>query len=547
MADYTASNVMQVSLKVNGVNFPVPLVIFNSNGAVSGSDRIYYPMSILNGYLSIVNWVIRPTNAGTVPATSTFTGTDGTFTIRQASESLSIGLAVSFKDASNNTVMADTGITRPNTTRAGDAYAWVLYYNMYDRKFYGGAWSGIWGPDNSPVTRDTNVTTFLSSITYSNNVPILTLYNGSTNSVTHQFGALTDTVQQFLAAHIKFIAGDPYEDGGETTTGGGEGTFDHTSTPVSVPSLPSLSAVDTGFITLYNPSLSELNALAAYMWSNPLFDLDAWKKIFADPMDAILGLSIVPVDVPAGSSKTVTVGNISTGVSMTTAASQYVEVDCGSLAVEEYWGAYLDYAPYTKAEIYLPYIGTHAISIDDIMGKTVAIKYHIDILSGACCAYISCDGTVLYSFVGQCSSSIPITGDNWTNVINGALQIAGSIGTMVATGGMSAPISAGTAVAAGASLAGTAMTMKPEIERSGSMGGTGGLMGVQTPYLILTRPRQAVPKDQNVFIGYPAFINEELGDLEGWTVVSDIHLENVPCSSSEADEIVSILKTGVIL
>ena len=95
--------------------------------------------------------------------------------------------------------------------------------------------------------------------------------------------------------------GDPYGDGGGTSgTGGGTGDFDGTGDNIDIPSLPTLSAVDTGFITLFNPSAGELRSLANYMWSNPLFDLNAWKKIFADPMDAILGLSIVPVAVPNG-------------------------------------------------------------------------------------------------------------------------------------------------------------------------------------------------------------------------------------------------------
>ena len=333
---------------------------------------------------------------------------------------------------------------------------------------------------------------------------------------------------------------DPYDPGGASGSGGGTGSFDGTGDEIGIPSLPTLSAVDAGFITLFNPTLAEMKELSNYMWSD-LFDVNGWKKVFADPMDAILGLSIVPVAVPDAGAKTVKVGNISTGVSMNTAASQYVEVDCGTLNVNEYWGAYLDYDPYTKAEIYLPYIGIHPISTDDIMNKPVHVVYHVDILSGSCCAYVQCGGTVLYSFIGQCSSSIPITGDNWTNVINGAISIAGSIGSMVATGGASAPMGI-------EQIASTAVnTMKPSVEKSGAMGGTGGMLGVQTPYLILTRPRQALPRDQNIFKGYPSFITEHLGDLTGYTEIDSIHLEGIPATESELSEIESLLKEGVIL
>ena len=332
---------------------------------------------------------------------------------------------------------------------------------------------------------------------------------------------------------------DPYAPGGGTGTGGGTGNFDGTGDNVDFPSLPTLSAVDTGFITLFNPTAGQLKSLANYMWGD-LFDLNTWKKIFANPMDAILGMSIVPVAVPDGGTAEVTVGNISTGVSMNRAARQYVEVDCGTLNVNEYWGAYLDYDPFTKAEIYLPYVGTHPLATDDIMNKSVHVKYHIDILSGACCAYVKCGGSVLYSFVGQCSCSIPITGNDWSNVVNGALSIAASIGTMVATGGASAPMAAAT-------IASTAVnSMKPSVEKSGSMGGMGGMLGVQTPYLILTRPRQALPKRQNVFTGYPSFITMKLSDCSGYTEIESVHLENLSATEQELSEIESLLKGGVI-
>lgn len=352
-----------------------------------------------------------------------------------------------------------------------------------------------------------------------------------------------NTSQQIIAwlEGLEDVQTDPYVDGdGESTEGGGGGDLDGTGDDIGIPSLPTLSAADTGFITLFNPSTGELKSLANYMWSTG-FDIDTFKKLFADPMSAILGLSIVPVAVPNGGSRAVTVGNISTNVYMNLAASQYVEIDCGSINVNEYWGAYLDYDPYTKAEIYLPYVGTHPLSIDDIMGKSVRVVYHVDILSGSCIAFVQCANSVLYSFAGQCSCSIPITGNDWTNVINGALSIAASIGTMVATGGASAPLSV-------AAVASTAVnSMKPTVEKSGALGGMGGMLGVQTPYIILTRPKQAVPKNQNKYTGYPSFLTRELGSLSGYTEIESIHLEGVNATDDELTEIVSLLKSGVIL
>ena len=277
------------------------------------------------------------------------------------------------------------------------------------------------------------------------------------------------------------------------------------------------------------------------MWTNPLFDLTTWKKIFADPMDAILGLSLIPVSIPDGGSRAIKVGNIATDVTMNVAATQFIEIQCGAINVNEYWGAYLDYSPYTKVEIYLPYCGAHQLSIDDVMGKTVEVRYHVDILSGACCAYVKCGESVLYTFLGQCSSSIPIAANDFTNVINGVLSAAVSIGSMVATGGMTAPLAV-------PGLASTAVnSMKENVEKSGAISGTGGILAIQKPYIILTRPRQALPTNQNQYTGYPSFITSVLSDLSGYTEIEQIHLHDIPATDGELSEIESLLKTGVIL
>lgn len=339
---------------------------------------------------------------------------------------------------------------------------------------------------------------------------------------------------------------DPYDKGGSSSSSGGSGTFGGGNTifggasdSVDIPPLPTASASSAGFITLFNPSIAQLNNLANYMWSD-LFSLDTFKKIFADPMDCILGLSIVPVKPASAGTSAVKIGNVSTDVSMNKTSSQYVAVDCGTIEVKEYWGAYLDYAPYTQCEIYLPYVGTKQISVDDVMNKSVHVVYHVDILSGACNAYVKCGDSVLYTFVGQCSSSIPISGNDWTNVLNGAISVAGKIGLAMATGGATALMSG---IGAASSIISSS---KPTVERSGAMSSTGGLLGIQKPYLILTRPKQALPENQNKYTGYPSFITMALSDCTGYTEVDSVHLENMSCTDEEALEIENLLKSGVI-
>ena len=380
-------------------------------------------------------------------------------------------------------------------------------------------------------------------------VPIITfvpsLPNNSPNVLINQIRVLLESMPEITPSPIHPDA--PYETGGttgddETEPTGGDGDFDNESDEIPIPLPPTTGAVDSGFITLYNPSMSEIQALGSFMWSD-LFDLDTFKKIFGDPMQAILGLSIVPVVPPTGSTVEVKIGNVLSGIRMKTISTQFMQKDFGQITLNEYWGGYLDYSPYTQVEIYLPFIGVRPLSTDDVMGKTLHLVYNIDLLSGACMAFIAVNEDVLYQFIGQCSCSVPITGNDWTNVINGVLNIAGAIGTTVATGGLSAPQAVGAVTA----LASSVVSSKPRVEKSGSLSGMGGMLGVFSPYLIITRPRQALPASQNAFQGYPSFITRTLGSISGFTRVSEVHLDNITCTDAEKQEIKTLLEQGVIL
>ena len=346
-----------------------------------------------------------------------------------------------------------------------------------------------------------------------------------------------------------YAGDDPSDEGGGGSGGGGGSNYTNDSDSNDVPSLPTISASDTGFITLYSPSISQLKSLANYLWSG-LFDVATFKKIMADPMDAILGLAIVPVVVPSAGTSNVVVGNIDTGVALTKASSQFVEVDCGTINVDEKWKAYLDYSPYTRCSIFLPYIGSQELDIDLIQKTTIGVKYHIDILSGACVAFITVGGSVIMEFSGQCSVSIPVTSQDFTQTIIALCGLVASGIGVVATGGMSAPVSGATIAGASTALANTAQNVassKPTFAKSGNLSGSNGLMGIQKPYLIIERPRQCAPAYQNRYTGYPSYITDNLGSLSGFTQIQDIHLDGISCNDEERDEILKLLREGVIL
>jgi hypothetical protein len=384
----------------------------------------------------------------------------------------------------------------------------------------------------------------------------MTVYGGNENPVDTtfeyadltQFGAAMPSKVFNLLADPSFsniIVGespDPYgqETGASTEEGGGGEDMD--DDPVEEETMPVPSVAGHGFCTIYVPSSQELGQMSSYLWSGA-FDVDQVIKLFSNPMESILGLSAVPVDL-VGTSEQIYLGGVAlTGITMPKYTGRTsVKVDFGSVTVAERWGSYLDYAPYTEFSIYLPFIGIKSLKADDIMGKTVNLTYAIDILSGGCVAYLRpAGGSVLYEWSGQCALQIPITSRNYDNVFQTAMSVVGAVGAAVV-----APASAPVLSGAVASAAVQAAATKPHIERSGSVNGITGFLGQLRPYLIRTIPEAFIPEDQNKFIGYPAYINVDLAAVKGYNEVDSIHLENVTATGAELEEIESILKGGVI-
>ena len=344
-------------------------------------------------------------------------------------------------------------------------------------------------------------------------------------------------------------ADNPYGDH-NSGIGGGNGHYGDIDSVdgAAIPDLPSINAADLGFITMYNPTTIQLKNLSSFLWSG-LFDLDTYKKLFSDPMESIIGLAIVPVSPTIGGTKNVMFGSIDSGVSMSYLSTQYVQFNCGSVTIDDYVGSFLDYSPYTKISIYLPYIGIHELAPEDIMNDTINVTYNIDVLSGACGAFISSSKKgVLYSYNGSCISNIPLTSINFSSAIQNAISaVCSGAATIAGIATGAAPLTAAGVGGLVNSAANTALNSKPSIQRSGSLGGSAGILSVQKPYVLIERPNLSVPANVQKYVGQTSNITATLSTLSGFTIVEYVHIEGVPATDEEIKEIEQLLKEGVYL
>ena len=335
--------------------------------------------------------------------------------------------------------------------------------------------------------------------------------------------------------------------------GGGGTETNHSDTvdfPNNTQDLNTTSGVQAGFISLYSPTVSQLRSLASYLWTSDF--VDNVKKMFGDPMDVIIGLTQMPITVPTGASSSVKAGFIDTGITMPRVSQQYIDMNMGSISYGSYWGNALDFDPYTKVQIYLPFIGFRTLNTNDVINTTINLKYRFDVLTGACTAWIKCGNFIRYEFSGQCGASIPVTSQNYNNVINTAINIVSTVGTGViggiATGGLGTMASMATVngisnVASGVASGG----MKPTIQRSGGMGGASSLMGIRTPYLVFQRPKTSLPTNYNSVYGYACNKFLKLSNCKGFTQVEHMHLQVVGATDDEMKEIENILHKGVFI
>ena len=335
----------------------------------------------------------------------------------------------------------------------------------------------------------------------------------------------------------------------------GGGGFDGHSENDSFPPLPSLGSTGSGFVQLYNPTTSELQALGGYLWSNDF--LDNIAKIFQDPMDLIITLNVVPCAPPIFNTSRVYIGSLDTHIDMQRVSSEYVAVNCGRVTIPEYYGGALDYAPHTKISLLLPFVGVIPLNADECSNSTLEVQYNISVFTGNAMCFVKVtkfdaqgtngDGSVgamsnvLYSYPCQISNTIEISSKNYSQFYS---SVIGGIGKTA----LSAVTSGGSkALGEGAQSAINTMASKPTIERSGGASGTAGILGERIPKVIIERPIQSYPSNFNQYEGLPSNITATVGSLRGFTKFEKIEMKGLKCSKNDIDEIEALLTEGIYI
>lgn len=379
-----------------------------------------------------------------------------------------------------------------------------------------------------------------------------------------------------LADNIGDIEGtEENPDYGEASGPGGYdgGTFDDSSDVIGVPTMPSIGVSSIGFVNVYNPSAGALSQLGEDLFPDftpinpysPTGDtvIDAITDVAealaniaqnipnviamysnAQLINYIIDCHIIPVTPSVGAAQFIKIGYRTMGQSAPKVTSDYVDCDCGTLNIGEYYRNFIDYGPYTQAKLFLPFVGFVPIEPELFQSGELKVVYRFNVIDGSFMAFVLSTSsksklyqTVIGQWGGNACVHVPITGINYSNMVSGIAAGASAVVAEIGKGSLIGTADAALNTAAAA----------PALQSSNGYNATTSFLSVRTPYLVIERSVSHYAKDYGHEQGYPSEITADWSKLSGYTESDAIHLEGLGATEEEMKEIASLLAAGVIL
>lgn len=249
-----------------------------------------------------------------------------------------------------------------------------------------------------------------------------------------------------------------------------------------------------GLIGIYAPTDTQMLELASKRFYSPL---EGEFKDYGEYIISYMKLYLNRNSIPSYVQKTVKYGPYSTDITCDLFPDYVVEFDLGRVFIAETHGNSIDYEQ-TSLTAYLPYIGFVELPVQIFMNKAANLHYRVNVASGECMAVFTDDnGVLLQGYTGNMSFSIPVH-------FNSTLR-----------------------------------------DNSLSDSSPWYLLKDLNPYI---EARSQIPYEPET----PLFGGDDnridtLSNFSGYCVFSDINLNMGNMTQAEYDEIISLLKSGVII
>lgn len=266
-------------------------------------------------------------------------------------------------------------------------------------------------------------------------------------------------------------------------------------------------------------------------------------------------LNIVPLDTDlkiGGVNVTYNNENIKVG-QIVSPATTTVSVLFGEFNIPRLSNTFLDYSPYTKYELLLPFAPTPVTLPDWCVNKTVSAIFLYDIYTTACQYVIECNGERICSVSGIFGVDRPISAQNValkdasrlsaqvataSSVLGGVMSSAsGNIGGIVsgAIGGVSA-------------LSQMLMSGKQNYMYTVGANGDSSSIGLcHAVHLKITRTLSAEDSNFTHVYGKPLCKYKKISDMSGFTKCDNVNTTGLTCSETEKQRIKQLLEIGIYI
>lgn len=331
--------------------------------------------------------------------------------------------------------------------------------------------------------------------------------------------------------------------------------------------------------------IAEINGLYADTSSTPDPSiLDTLQKQVAvnfkgsNPADYIVGIYGYPFGIPhVATSSPVMIGPVGTSISASIVESQAVgAMTFGSITVPNV-GNFLDYAPYSQIQLYLPMLGTVDLDPAFYMGHEVSVEYIYDINTGSLSGVVYRDDIIDKIIDGSLCAQVPVTARNMGDYQNnlhqmkmalvnsalsgvqnslglfteGAKTVQGSMNgdsplagmTMSSVDIFAVPFNAGQGISSAVYAIEHSM---PKLATTSTASSNNAMQFDFTPVLFIKRASMLPEYDSELYghtVGFACCINKTIGDMSGLTVATNIDTSNITTASGQAltaDEINAI-------
>lgn len=241
------------------------------------------------------------------------------------------------------------------------------------------------------------------------------------------------------------------------------------------------------------------------------------------------------------------------------------DITFGPYSISRKFNDFRDYAPYTRAEIFLPYCGWCALP-SHVIGRSVSVSYFTDVIAGTVKAVVFCEANPVAEAAGVMAYDIPFAAQNVGAKIQAAntgmlaygkaaLQLSAGIGQAVATKGkqgLGSIVNGAFGVAAGYNQLSMAAN-ENYTEISGKAGDGCALAGIDTIIIKIVRPKYGayttppyVPDGFAHTVGFLSMKQAKVSAASGLILCDNVDTSGIgKATDAERAEIKRVLETGL--